>query len=41
MALYAGHLDFTKPLLHEVPALYSTEECAQISASESEYAQAE
>lgn len=33
MALYAGHFDFTKPLLHEVPSLYSTEECAQILSS--------
>jgi prolyl 4-hydroxylase len=30
MALYAGHFDFAKPLLHEVPALYSPEECRAI-----------
>lgn len=30
MGLYVGHFDFTAPLLWTVPALFTTEECANI-----------
>lgn len=33
MALYAGHFDFTQPLLATVPGLYTAEECREILAS--------
>ncbi|WP_375759817.1 prolyl hydroxylase family protein [Corallococcus exercitus] len=32
MALYAGHFDFTRPLLQTVPGLYSLAECRQLLA---------
>lgn len=33
MALYAGHFDFTQPLINTVEALFSPSECAAIIAS--------
>ncbi len=35
--MYAGHFDFTVPLLGEVPALLSREECAGVLAVEREW----
>ena len=32
MPIYAGHFDFTKPLLADVPSLYTPDECRQILA---------
>ncbi|MFO0563681.1 MAG: 2OG-Fe(II) oxygenase [Polyangiales bacterium] len=33
MALYAGHFDFTRPLIQTIDALFSAEECARIIES--------